>query len=457
MAVYIRSIIKDLSITYQVLNKTAVSDGELNIGLVLIFVISILLVLSLDAFAEPDLADKKLTGNSNNSEFELILSNGIVSGHLTFENQTIQFENLTVIVKNNNFRIFDKHNDVKIFGKQVKAEKYLIFFKINSEDIQTKLRFITDSNDTKDTIKNTSQRDFLQEMQNKLQTKNESKSMSAKELQLMEKQKKVDDSLKTNEEKLQRIVEKEKNLKTSNSILERVNAYKKSTGIIIDSKEKPKETVTQPVLSGSKVNVLVSQYDRVTKGNSYVFQVKTFDVKKYSGTDWSKFDGKLDGVNISAQIVGTDGQVKEKFSGLTKYGIFEGSILVKDRLWPQGTYTLIVNSEFQGDKTSKSLKFFVLEEGGKSTTNRPPVSNAGSDQTVVHSVLVTLVGSGSSDPDGDTITYSWVQTLGGVVSLSSSTVSNPTFSTTSADTLVFQLTVSDGRLTSTDTVTITVN
>jgi hypothetical protein len=51
MAVYIRSIIKDLSITYQVLNKTAVSNGELNIALVLIFVISILLVLPLDAFA----------------------------------------------------------------------------------------------------------------------------------------------------------------------------------------------------------------------------------------------------------------------------------------------------------------------------------------------------------------------------------------------------------------------
>lgn len=134
-------------------------------------------------------------------------------------------------------------------------------------------------------------------------------------------------------------------------------------GILKNKEEILKEPVTQTILSGSKVNVLVSQYDRVTKGTSYVFQVKTFDVKKYSGTDWNKFEGKLDGVNISAQIIAPDGQVKEKFSGLTKYGIFEGSISVKDRLWPQGTYTLIVNSEFQGDNTSKSLKFFVVEDG----------------------------------------------------------------------------------------------
>lgn len=427
---------------------------KLNIALVLIFSFSIF-VFSVDAFAELDLADKRLTSTSNNSEFELIFSNGIVSGYLTFENQLISFENLTLIVKNDRFLIIDKHNDVRIFGKQIGAEKYLLMFKVRSDDSKTKLRFIVDSNDIKNYIKNTSQRDFLQEMQNKLE-KNESKIMTAKELQLMEKQKKVDDSLKTSEEQLQRIVEKEKNLKTSNSILERVNAYKKSVGIIIDSKEKPKEPVIETILSGSKVNVLVSQYDRVTKGTSYVFQVKTFDVKKYSGTDWNKFEGKLDGVNISAQIVDPNGKVKEKFSGITKYGMFEGSILVKDSPWPQGTYTLIVNSEFQGDNSSKSLKFFVVEDGGTSA-NHPPISNAGSDQTVAHPVLVTLDGSESSDPDGDTIAYSWVQTSGGVVALSSSTVSNPTFNTTGAGTLVFQLTVSDGRTTSTDTVTINVS
>ncbi|MEK6527632.1 MAG: PKD domain-containing protein, partial [Nitrospirota bacterium] len=343
------------------------------------------------------------------------------------------------------------------------AEKYRITFKIKINDSQTQLQFIAKLHPIENAIKNTSQRDFLQEIQNKLDTGKKSKSMTSKELQLMEKQKKLNESLKKSDKKLQKIVEEKQKTqgeKTAKNIIDKYNQSKNSgngsSPIIKNKDEKSKEPVIETAVSGSKVNVLISQYDRVTKGTSYVFQVKTFDVKKYSGTDWSKFDGKLDGVNISAQIIAPDGQVKEKFSGLTKYGMFEGSILVKDRLWPQGKYTLIVNSEFQGDKNSKSLKFFVIEEGSTGT-NHPPVSNAGSDQNVVHPVLVTLVGSGSSDPDGDTMTYSWVQTSGTSVTLSSSTVSNPTFNTNGAGTLAFQLTVSDGRLTSTDTVTITVS
>ena len=43
--------------------------------------------------------------------------------------------------------------------------------------------------------------------------------------------------------------------------------------------------------------------------------------------------------------------------------------------------------------------------------NNPPIADAGPDQTVREFSQVKLVGSGS-DPDGDTITYSWSQTSG---------------------------------------------
>lgn len=56
-----------------------------------------------------------------------------------------------------------------------------------------------------------------------------------------------------------------------------------------------------------------------------------------------------------------------------------------------------------------------------------PVADAGPDQTVNGNVLVTLAGSGS-DPNLDPITaYSWAQIAGPAVTLSSTSIGNPTF------------------------------
>jgi len=78
-------------------------------------------------------------------------------------------------------------------------------------------------------------------------------------------------------------------------------------------------------------------------------------------------------------------------------------------------------------------------------TNLPPVANAGSDQNVKVSVLVTLNGSASSDPDGHTpLTYDWKQTGGPSVMLSNATAVAPTFTALSTPTvLTFTLTVTD--------------
>ena len=93
--------------------------------------------------------------------------------------------------------------------------------------------------------------------------------------------------------------------------------------------------------------------------------------------------------------------------------------------------------------------------------NDAPTADAGSDRTVAEGAAVTLDGSGSDDPENAALTYSWSQTSGTTVSLSSSTAQSPTFTAPtellSNASLVFSLTVSDGVNTSTaDTVTITV-
>ena len=53
--------------------------------------------------------------------------------------------------------------------------------------------------------------------------------------------------------------------------------------------------------------------------------------------------------------------------------------------------------------------------------NRAPVAHAGTAQTVDERTQVTLDGRGSSDPDGDSLTYWWAQIAGPLATLTNTT------------------------------------
>ena len=77
------------------------------------------------------------------------------------------------------------------------------------------------------------------------------------------------------------------------------------------------------------------------------------------------------------------------------------------------------------------------------TGNDPPVANAGPDLTGVAAGTVQLDGSASYDPDGDPITFQWIQEAGTQVTLTNSTTSKPTFNAAAGQTYSFRLVVKD--------------
>ncbi|MDR4470925.1 MAG: PKD domain-containing protein, partial [Nitrospira sp.] len=162
-----------------------------------------------------------------------------------------------------------------------------------------------------------------------------------------------------------------------------------------------------------------------------------------TGSDIFRFTGAQSGDVITVNgDAGTDTIDLSEFASATITN--NGSTITVDR--GGGDVFTINYSNIENVITSVS--------GG----NHGPVADAGPDQTVGTSSLVTLSAAASSDQDGDTLTYQWTQIDGSTwVTLNNANTANPTFTAPAATgTLSFVVVVSDGTTSHADTVTITV-
>ncbi len=91
---------------------------------------------------------------------------------------------------------------------------------------------------------------------------------------------------------------------------------------------------------------------------------------------------------------------------------------------------------------------------GEGPSNEPPVADAGEDVYVEVGDVATLDGSGSSDPDGDPLTYTWTDRDGNVVGTEATVEVGP-FDT--PGTYPYTLEVSDGRARDSDVARVVVD
>lgn len=143
-------------------------------------------------------------------------------------------------------------------------------------------------------------------------------------------------------------------------------------------------------------------------------------------------------------------------------------VALSDSTSAQPTFTAPNVSE---DGETLTFQLTVSDPGGLSARdscivnvvwmNQPPEANAGPDQNVEQGANVILNGSGSTDPDGGILLYSWLQTSGTPVTLDSPCSVQPRFTADtggSSSTLVFRLTVTDPQgLSASDQCSVVVN
>jgi len=246
-----------------------------------------------------------------------------------------------------------------------------------------------------------------------------------------------------------------------------------TASITLEQITTPEPIITEPIEQTYKPDlIMASSHDFKTFWkDTFNIEVKAYDARINPSA--TGFEGRLDGVDVKV-LLSLDGNKIATLSGVTEYGEWFGEYFFKENISAPGEYAVDVILSYLGETVSKSSTFFVIATTlGGDISNHSPIANAGSDVNVDDFIMnpspppdnilstITLVGSGSSDPDGDSITYLWtiIDDAGTGITLDDETLESPSFTAVdvgvSTD-LIFGLVVNDSRLNSIqDTVIIT--
>ena len=224
---------------------------------------------------------------------------------------------------------------------------------------------------------------------------------------------------------------------------------------VVETEVEENEPFEEKPLYIPELDFLIEHDFRTYWQDSFDVYVKAFDINKNSDPSFDDFNGAIHDADVTV-IVSHDDEKVVTMQGKTNNGYWDGSYYFVENTWPGGEYIVDVIVNNLGESVSKTVTMFVIGDTiGGGSSNQAPIANAGSDVATAGGSEVTLNGSGSFDPEGNDLTYLWTQTSGTDVGIDGSTTVSVTFNV--VDTSVFELTVSDGIFSTSDTVTVTVS
>lgn len=190
-----------------------------------------------------------------------------------------------------------------------------------------------------------------------------------------------------------------------------------------------------------------------TISNLIYLDTRVFTVNKNSQIFFCMFSNAGDDRQNTVQVIALDitSASWQSSPGFYSFGKFIWTTPGYPSSWYVRFLTHCINIPCP-DSTQVKAIFNVVDPS--------PIANAGTDRGADEGKLVTLYGAGSSDPQGDQLSFAWTQLTGPPVTLSNPNMPVATFiapQVTSSQILRFSLTVSDAFTSSTDTVDVTVN